>query len=260
VALAAEAAGAAMAHVPAIEAQGVNDQEELSLAGRALTRRIALRLMRAGVTIEDPERFDCDEGVQVGADTLIEPSVRLRGRTRIGARCRIGQGAVLVDTAVEPGAWVKPYTVTDGAVIGRGAEVGPFARLRPGADLGPEVRVGNFVEVKKSRLGRGTKANHLTYLGDATLGERVNVGCGTVTCNYDGERKHPTVIGDGAFIGSDAILVAPIAIGKGAYVAAGSTLTEDVPDGALGLGRAKQVNKEGWAARLRRARARKKKP
>jgi bifunctional UDP-N-acetylglucosamine pyrophosphorylase/glucosamine-1-phosphate N-acetyltransferase len=238
----------------------VNDQEELSLAGRALTRRFAQALMRAGVTIEDPERFDCDEGVQVGADTLIEPSVRLRGRTRIGARCRIGQGAVLVDTAVEPGAWVKPYTVTDGAVIGRGAEVGPFARLRPGADLGPEVRVGNFVEVKKSRLGRGTKANHLTYLGDATLGERVNVGCGTVTCNYDGERKHPTVIGDGAFIGSDAILVAPIAIGKGASVAAGSTLTEDVPDGALGLGRAKQVNKEGWAARLRRARARKKKP
>jgi bifunctional UDP-N-acetylglucosamine pyrophosphorylase/glucosamine-1-phosphate N-acetyltransferase len=161
---------------------------------------------------------------------------------------------VLVDTVVEAGAQVKPYTVTDRAVIGRGAEVGPFARLRPGADLGPEVKVGNFVEVKKSRLGRGSKANHLTYLGDATLGERVNIGCGTVTCNYDGERKHPTVIGDGAFVGSDAILVAPIAIGKGAYVAAGSTLTEDVPAGALALGRAKQVNKEGWVARLKKAR------
>jgi len=151
---------------------------------------------------------------------------------------------------------VKPYTVADQAIIGPRAEVGPFARFRPGADLGPEVRIGNFVEVKKSRIGRGSKANHLTYLGDATLGEKVNVGCGTVTCNYDGEKKHPTVIGDGVFLGSDSILVAPIKIGKGAYVAAGSTLTEDVPAGALALGRARQVTKTGWTAERRRARAR----
>jgi len=246
VALAAEGPGAVTARVSALEAQGVNDQEELSLAARALTRRFATAHFRAGVTIEDPERFDCDEEVTIGPDTVVEPGVRLRGATRIGAGCRIGQGAVLADTVVEDGARVKPYCVTEKAVIGAGAEIGPFTRLRPGADLGPGVKLGNFVEVKKSRLGKGAKANHLTYLGDATVGEGVNVGCGTITCNYDGEKKSPTVIGDGAFIGSDAILVAPITIGKGAYVAAGSTLTEDVPAGALALGRARQVNKEGW--------------
>ncbi len=254
VALAAEGPGAVTAHVSSVEASGVNDQEELSLAVRALTRRFATAHMKAGVTIEDPERFDCDEEVAIGADTVVEPGVRLRGRTRVGEGCRVGQGAILTDTVVEAGAVVKPYTVAEGALVGPGAQVGPFARLRPGADLGPEVKVGNFVEVKKSRLGKGSKANHLTYLGDATVGEGVNVGCGTVTCNYDGEKKHPTVIGDGAFIGSDAILVAPITIGEGAYVAAGSTLTGDVPPGALALGRAQQVNKEGWVARLRRAR------
>lgn len=254
VALAAEGQGAVTAHVSSVEASGVNDQEELSLAARALTRRFATAHMKAGVTIEDPERFDCDEEVAIGADTVVEPGVRLRGRTRIGEGCRVGQGAILTDTVMEAGAVVKPYTVAEGALVGPGAQVGPFARLRPGADLGPEVRIGNFVEVKKSRLGKGAKANHLTYLGDATIGEGVNVGCGTVTCNYDGEKKNPTVIGDGAFIGSDAILVAPITIGKGAYVAAGSTLTADVPPGALALGRAHQVNKEGWVARLQRAR------
>ncbi len=254
VALAAEGPGAVTAHVSSVEASGVNDQEELSLAVRALTRRFATAHLKAGVTIEDPERFDCDEEVAIGADTVVEPGVRLRGRTRIGEGCRVGQGAILTDTVVEDGAAVKPYTVAEEARIGPGAQVGPFARLRPGADLGPQVKIGNFVEVKKSRLGKGSKANHLTYLGDATIGEGVNVGCGTVTCNYDGERKHPTVIGDGVFVGSDAILVAPITIGEGAYVAAGSTLTADVPPGALALGRAHQVNKEGWAERLHRAR------
>jgi bifunctional UDP-N-acetylglucosamine pyrophosphorylase/glucosamine-1-phosphate N-acetyltransferase len=255
VALAADRSGAATARVSAVEASGVNDQEELSLATRALTRRLALELMKAGVTIEDPERFDCDEEVQVGPDTVLEPSVRLRGKTRIGRGCRIGQGSILKDTEVHRGAMVKPYTVADQTVIGPRAEVGPFARFRPGADLGPEVRIGNFVEVKKSRIGRGSKANHLTYLGDATLGAGVNVGCGTVTCNYDGEKKSPTVIGDRVFVGSDSILVAPISIGAGAYIAAGSTLTEDVPPGALALGRARQVTKPGWVAQARRARA-----
>ncbi|HSB20041.1 MAG TPA: bifunctional UDP-N-acetylglucosamine diphosphorylase/glucosamine-1-phosphate N-acetyltransferase GlmU [Anaeromyxobacteraceae bacterium] len=253
VALAAERSGAATTRVSPVEASGVNDQEELSLAARALTRRFATAMMKAGVTIEDPERFDCDEEVEVGPGTVVEPSVRLRGRTRIAGGCRIGQGSILADTEVHRGAIVKPYTVAEKAIIGPRAEVGPFARFRPGADLGPEVRIGNFVEVKKSRIGKGSKANHLTYLGDATIGAGVNVGCGTVTCNYDGERKHPTAIGDGVFLGSDSILVAPISIGKGAYIAAGSTLTENVPPGALALGRARQVTKPGWVAGRKRA-------
>ncbi|GEJ55789.1 bifunctional UDP-N-acetylglucosamine diphosphorylase/glucosamine-1-phosphate N-acetyltransferase GlmU [Anaeromyxobacter diazotrophicus] len=248
VALAAEGPGAVAARVPPFEAAGVNDQEELSLAARALTRRLAERLMRAGVTLEDPERFDCDEGVEVGPDTVLEPSVRLRGATRVGAGCRVGQGSILTDTTVADGAVVKPYCVFEQAVVGPAALVGPFSRLRPGADVGAGAHVGNFVELKKTRLGAGAKANHLTYLGDATIGAGTNVGCGTVTCNYDGEKKHPTTIGERAFIGSDAILVAPITIGDGAYVAAGSTLTEDVPAGALALGRSRQVNKEGWVA------------
>jgi bifunctional UDP-N-acetylglucosamine pyrophosphorylase/glucosamine-1-phosphate N-acetyltransferase len=248
VALAAEGPGAVAAHVSPVDAAGVNDQEELSLAARALTRRIGEALMESGVTIEDPERFDCDEGVEVGPDTLLEPSVRLRGRTRIGSGCRIGQGSILTDSEVADGVVVKPYCVFEGAVVGLSAEVGPFARLRPGADVGEAAHVGNFVELKKTKLGKGAKANHLTYLGDATIGAGTNVGCGTVTCNYDGEKKHPTTIGENAFIGSNSILVAPIAIGDGAYVAAGSTLTEDVPAGALALGRSRQVNKEGWAA------------
>jgi bifunctional UDP-N-acetylglucosamine pyrophosphorylase / glucosamine-1-phosphate N-acetyltransferase len=248
VALAAEGPGAVAVRVPPMEASGVNDQEELSLAVRALTRRLGQQLMKAGVTIEDPERFDCDEGVEVGHDTVLEPSVRLRGRTRVGVGCRIGQGAILTHTTVADGAVVKPYCVFDEAAIGPAAEVGPFSRLRPGADVGEGAHVGNFVELKKTRLGRGAKANHLTYLGDATIGAGTNVGCGTVTCNYDGEKKNPTVIGEHVFLGSDAILVAPITIGDRAYVAAGSTLTEDVPPGALALGRSRQVNKEGWVA------------
>ena len=248
VAIAAKGPGAVAARVPAIEAAGVNDQEELSLAARALTRRIAESLMQSGVTIEDPERFDCDEGVTVESDTIIEPSVRLRGRTRVGSGCRIGQGSILTDTEVEDGAVVNPYTVSNESRIGPRAVVGPFSRLRPGADLGEEVHIGNFVELKKTKMGKGAKANHLTYLGDATVGAGTNVGCGTITCNYDGEKKHPTVIGERAFIGSDSILVAPISIGDEAYVAAGSTLTDSVPPGALALGRSRQITKEGWVA------------
>ncbi|HZZ85240.1 MAG TPA: bifunctional UDP-N-acetylglucosamine diphosphorylase/glucosamine-1-phosphate N-acetyltransferase GlmU [Anaeromyxobacteraceae bacterium] len=247
VALAAEGPGAVAARVSPVEAAGVNDQEELSLAGRALTRRLAQRLMKSGVTLEDPERFLCDEGVEVGPDTVVETGVRLRGATRVGRGCVVGQGSVLTDTVLGDGVTLKPYCVTEQAEVRDGAIVGPFARLRPGADVGEGAHVGNFVELKKTRLGKGSKANHLTYLGDATIGEGVNVGCGTITCNYDGEKKHPTVIGDGVFVGSDSILVAPIEIGAGAYVAAGSTLTESVPPGALALGRARQVNKEGWA-------------
>ena len=255
VALAAEGPGAVAAHVSPVDAAGVNDQEELSLAARAMTRRLAEALMESGVTIEDPERFDCDDGVEVAADTVIEPSVRLRGRTRIGAGCRIGQGSILTDVAIADGVLVRPYCVFDGATVGAAAQLGPFTRLRPGSDVGEGAHVGNFVELKKARMGKGAKANHLTYLGDATIGAGTNVGCGTITCNYDGEKKHPTSIGDGAFIGSDAILVAPLTIGDGAYVAAGSTITRDVPPGALAFGRARQVTKEGWVAARKAKRA-----
>jgi len=255
VALAADGPGAVAARVSPVEAAGVNDQEELSLAARALTRRLTEVLLEGGVTIEDPERFDLDEGVEVGADTVIEPCVRLRGRTRIGSGCRIGQGSIISSCEIGDGVEIRPYCVFDGARVAGGCEVGPFARLRPGTVLAERVRVGNFVELKKTQVGAGSKANHLTYLGDATVGAGVNVGCGTVTCNYDGERKHPTVIGDGVFVGSDSILVAPIRIGKGSYVAAGSTLTESVPAGALALGRARQVVKPGWAKKRANGRA-----
>jgi bifunctional UDP-N-acetylglucosamine pyrophosphorylase / glucosamine-1-phosphate N-acetyltransferase len=221
-----------------------------------LQRRRASALMRAGVTLEDPDRFLCDEGVVVAADVIVEPGVRLRGATRIGPGCRIGQGSVLTDAVLAAGVTVRPYTVIEGpATVGARAMLGPFSRVRPGSELGEDVHLGNFVETKKTTLGKGSKANHLAYLGDAVIGAGVNVGCGTITCNYDGEKKHQTRIGDGAFIGSDSILVAPVEIGAGAYTAAGSTVTEDVPPGALALGRAKQVNKEGWVARLKAARA-----
>jgi bifunctional UDP-N-acetylglucosamine pyrophosphorylase/glucosamine-1-phosphate N-acetyltransferase len=249
VAMAARAGGVVAVPVPPEEASGVNDREELARAGRVLLRRRASALMRSGVTIEDPERFDCDEGVEIGTDTVVEPNVRLKGRTRIGAGCRLGAGAILTDALLADGVTVKPYTVIEEATVAARAILGPFSRLRPGSDIGEEAHVGNFVETKKARLGKGAKANHLTYLGDATVGAGANVGAGTITCNYDGEKKHPTTIGEGAFIGSDSILVAPIEIGAGAYVAAGSTLTESVPPGALALGRAKQVTKEGWVAR-----------
>jgi bifunctional UDP-N-acetylglucosamine pyrophosphorylase/glucosamine-1-phosphate N-acetyltransferase len=249
VALAAEGPGAVAVPVPAEEAAGVNDRADLARAGRALVRRMATAFLRAGVTIEDPDRFDCDEGVEIAPDVLIEPNVRLRGRTRVGAGSRIGQGSILEDMVLGEGVTVNPYTVANASTVGARAILGPFTRIRPGCEIGEEVHLGNFVETKKTRIGKGSKANHLTYLGDAVVGARVNVGAGTITCNYDGEKKHQTRIGDGAFIGSDAILVAPIEIGADAYVAAGSTLTEPVPPGALALGRARQANKEGWAAR-----------
>jgi bifunctional UDP-N-acetylglucosamine pyrophosphorylase/glucosamine-1-phosphate N-acetyltransferase len=256
VALAARRSPAVAVEVEPLQAFGVNDREELARAGRVLQRRRAAELMRAGVTLEDPNRFHCDEAVVIAADVTIEPGVSLRGATRIGRDCRIGQGSVLADAVLAAGVTVRPYTVIEGpATVGAHAMLGPFSRIRPGSELGEGVHLGNFVETKKARLGKGTKANHLAYLGDADIGAGVNVGCGTITCNYDGERKHLTRIGDGAFIGSDSVLVAPIEIGAGAYVAAGSTLTEPVPAGALALGRARQLNKEGWARRLQVARA-----
>ncbi len=253
VALAAHRARVATAEVPPAEAAGVNDRAELARAGRVLVGRLAHAFAREGVTIEDPARFDCDQGVQIGRDVVIEPGVRLRGHTRIGAGTTVGAGCILTDAVIEANVTLQPYTVVNDAHVASGAIVGPFARLRPGSEIGEGAHVGNFVETKKTRLGKGSKANHLTYLGDAEIGERVNVGAGTITCNYDGAKKHATRIGDGVFVGSDSILVAPIEIGAGSYIAAGSTLTESVPPGALALGRARQVTKEGWVARRQQA-------
>jgi bifunctional UDP-N-acetylglucosamine pyrophosphorylase/glucosamine-1-phosphate N-acetyltransferase len=256
VAMAARKGRVAAVEVDPLEASGVNDREELARAGQVLQRRRASALMKAGVTLEAPDRFLCDVGVEIGPDTLVEPDVRLRGATRIGPGCRLGQGSVLADAVLAAGVTVRPYTVIEGpATVGAGAILGPFSRIRPGSELADGVHVGNFVETKKTRLGKGSKANHLAYLGDAVVGAGVNVGAGTITCNYDGEKKHETRIGDGAFIGSDSILVAPIEIGAGAYVAAGSTVTQPVPPGALALGRAPQVVKEGWVARKQAAKA-----
>jgi bifunctional UDP-N-acetylglucosamine pyrophosphorylase/glucosamine-1-phosphate N-acetyltransferase len=248
VAMAAGKEGAVAAPVPPEEASGVNDREELARAARVLLRRRAGALMRAGVTIEDPERFDCDEGVEVAPDVVIEPGVRLLGRTRVGVGCRLGAGAILRDAALAAEVTVRPYTVIEEATVARGAVLGPFSRLRPGSEIGEEAHVGNFVEVKKSRIGKGSKANHLAYIGDARVGRMANIGAGTITCNYDGIAKHPTIIGDGVFVGSDTQLVAPVTVGAGALIGAGATITKDVPPYALALSRAEQKNLENWVA------------
>jgi bifunctional UDP-N-acetylglucosamine pyrophosphorylase/glucosamine-1-phosphate N-acetyltransferase len=231
------------------EALGVNSRQELALVHRRLVERKLQDLMTSGVTVLEPHRTRVDAGVRVGPDTVIHPDVTLLGRTAIGGGCVLHQGAWLRDATLGDGAVVEPYSVLDGAEVGPGCRVGPFARLRPGARLAEGARVGNFVEVKNSRLGRGAKANHLAYLGDAEVGEGANIGAGAVTCNYDGVSKHPTEIGAGAFVGSDTMLVAPVKIGEGAVTAAGSVITRDVPPGALAVGRARQKVVEGWARR-----------
>jgi bifunctional UDP-N-acetylglucosamine pyrophosphorylase/glucosamine-1-phosphate N-acetyltransferase len=233
------------------EVMGVNDRVELARADRVMRLRLAERLMRDGVTVRDPERLYLEPGVVVGRDTELGPGVELRGRTAIGEGCRIEAGVVISDCTVGSRVHVKPYCVLGESVVGDDAHLGPFAHLRPGTVLDREVHLGNFVETKKTRLGRGSKANHLSYLGDAEIGAGVNVGCGTITCNYDGYTKSKTVIEDGAFIGSDTQLVAPVTVGKGAVVAAGTTVTEDVPAGALALTRPKQIAVAGWAERKR---------
>lgn len=234
------------------EAWGVNDRRDLGLAHRRLLDRHAAALQEAGVTLLDPARATIEPTVRVGRDTVIHADVTLLGATVVGEGCVLHQGAWLRDAVLADGATVHPYSVLDGAALGNGAAAGPFARLRPGAVLERGAKVGNFVEVKKSRLGEGAKAGHLAYLGDAEVGAHANIGAGVITCNYDGEHKHRTTIGDGAFVGSDTMLVAPVNVGEGATTAAGSTITQDVPAGALGVGRARQRVVEGWAARRRK--------
>jgi bifunctional UDP-N-acetylglucosamine pyrophosphorylase/glucosamine-1-phosphate N-acetyltransferase len=239
-------AGRRVAAVPTPEpaaVMGVNSRAELARAEGMMRDRIAAELMESGVRIVDPAHTYLEPGVKVGMDTVIHPGTHLRGGTSIGEDCEIGPDAWIDGSTVEAGSRVR-YSVLEGARVREGCDIGPYAHLRPGADVGPNVRIGNFVEVKAARVRRGTKAGHLTYIGDAEIGEEVNIGAGTITCNYDGKRKHRTVIGDRAFIGSNTALVAPVEIGEDAIIGAGSTITADVPPRTLGLGRARQVIKE----------------
>ena len=231
------------------EIRGINSRTELAEVSRIVRQTKNEELMAAGVTIIDPATTYIDPDVQVGPDTVIHPGVLLEGQTRVGAACELHAQVRIVDSEIGDQVTVNNFCLIVGAQVANGAQVGPFAHLRPETRVGEKAKIGNFVELKKTTLGPGSKANHLSYLGDATIGANVNVGAGTITCNYDGERKHPTVIEDGAFIGSDTQLIAPVKVGKGAYVGAGSSITEDVPAGALGIARGRQSNVEGWVER-----------
>jgi bifunctional UDP-N-acetylglucosamine pyrophosphorylase/glucosamine-1-phosphate N-acetyltransferase len=237
------------------EVLGANTISELVSLDAALRRQKCEALMAAGVTIFKPETCLIDADVEVGADTIIEPFVHITGKTMIGEDCRVRSFSVISDSTLGNGVTIRPGCVLDDAKIGHQAIIGPYSHLRPGSEIGEGAHIGNFVETKKVKVGKGSKANHLTYLGDAEIGAGVNVGAGTITCNYDGVEKHLTRIEDGAFVGSDSTLVAPVTVGRGAYVGAGSCVTEDVPPDSLAIARSKQVVKEGWAKAKREARA-----
>ena len=237
----------------AVEVLGANTIAELVALDATLRAAAANRLMAAGVTIFRPETCVIDAQVEVASDTIIEPFVQLLGRTRIGADCLIRSYTVIENSTLGNSVLVRQSCVVADSTVADGARIGPFAHLRPGSEIGQEAHVGNFVETKMTRLGKGAKANHLAYLGNAEVGEGANVGAGVITCNYDGVGKHTTRIGKGVFVGSDSTLVAPVTVEDGAFVGAGSCITKDVPAGALAVGRARQVTKEGWAA-ARRAR------
>ena len=238
---------------PAEQATGINDRVQLAEVGKTLFLSRAVKWMKEGVTLTDPGATYIDEDVVIGPDTVIEPGVSLRGQTRLGSGCHIGPYSTITDSNLGDGVTVRQSCVITNSQIDEGTAVGPFAHLRMGAVIGAGAKIGNFVEVKKSTIGQGTKAQHLTYLGDATVGERANIGAGTITCNYDGEKKNPTIIEDEVFIGSGNMLVAPVRIGKGAYTAAGSTIVQDVPPESLAIERGPQVNKEGWARERKKA-------
>ncbi len=232
----------------AYEVLGGNTRAELADIDHYLRMTKCRRLMADGVTVFYPATCVIDADVQIAPDSVIEPYVQLLGKTRIGTACRVRSYSVIRDSEIGDGVIIRPGCVMEGARIANGAVIGPYSHLRPGSEIGEGAHVGNFVETKKIRLGKGSKANHLTYLGDAEIGAGVNIGAGTITCNYDGVHKHKTVIADGVFIGSDSTLVAPVRVGKGAYVGAASCITDDVPENGLAIGRARQVVKEGWAS------------
>jgi bifunctional UDP-N-acetylglucosamine pyrophosphorylase / glucosamine-1-phosphate N-acetyltransferase len=234
------------------EALGCNTRADLAEVDRIFRERKRAELMNEGVSIQLPETVLIDPDVIAGEDTVLEPAVQLLGKTKIGERCTIRTGSVLSDAVVGNDVTIEPHSVVAQSRLEDNVTVGPFARLRTGTHLKSGSRVGNFVETKKVTVGEGAKVPHLTYLGDANVGSKTNIGAGTITCNYDGFQKHPTTIGKGVFIGSDSTLIAPVRIGDGAYVAAGSTITENVPPDGLGIARGRQINKPRWASRKRR--------
>jgi bifunctional UDP-N-acetylglucosamine pyrophosphorylase/glucosamine-1-phosphate N-acetyltransferase len=231
------------------EIRGINSRTELAEVSTMVRQQKNEELMAAGVTLIDPATTYIDADVVVGPDTVIFPCVFLEGSTTIGAACEIHSGTRIVNSTIGDRVCVRNHTVVTDSTVASGAFLGPFAHIRPASEVGEDVHIGNFVELKKAKMGKGAKANHLAYLGDATIGTKTNVGAGTITCNYDGEKKHQTVIGNGVFVGSNSTLVAPLTLADGSYIAAGSAVTEDVPEGALAIGRARQENKDGWVAK-----------
>jgi bifunctional UDP-N-acetylglucosamine pyrophosphorylase/glucosamine-1-phosphate N-acetyltransferase len=242
---------AAHAGADADEALGVNSRQQLAAAERVIRQELCARWMDAGVTLHDPATTRIDWDVEIARDTVIHPQVTLEGRTKIGEDCVIRSHSRITNSELGHRVTVQDGCILNEARLEDDTTIGPFAHLRPGTILRRHAKVGNFVELKKTDLGEGSKANHLSYLGDAKIGRGVNIGAGTITCNYDGQHKYETVIGDDVFIGSDSQFVAPVTVGKGALVAAGSTITENIPPDALAVGRALQVNRPGWAARRR---------
>ena len=229
-----------------MEVVGANNRQQLAVLERSYQSRQAARLMEAGATLADPARVDLRGEVSVGRDVFIDINVIFEGRVVIEDQVEIGAQCVIRDSIIRSGTVIKAFSHIDGADVGRHCDIGPYARLRPGTRLHDQARIGNFVETKKAEIGEGSKVNHLSYIGDAVVGKAVNVGAGTITCNYDGVNKFVTQMGDGAFIGSNTALVAPVRVGMGAVTGAGSTITQDVPDGHLAVGRARQRNVEGW--------------
>jgi len=228
------------------EVTGINDRLQLAELERKYQQDMHEELLRNGVTLIDPARLDIRGNVDIASDVEIDINVILEGEVKIDSDARIGAGCILKNCTIGAGTVLHPYTVIEDAVIGKNCQLGPFARVRPGTEMKDTAKLGNFVEVKKAVIGEGSKVNHLSYVGDAELGKDVNIGAGTITCNYDGVNKHKTTIGDGVFIGSNAVLVAPVELQDGAFVAAGSTITKPVPRDSLGIGRAKQTNIDGW--------------
>jgi len=231
------------------EIRGINSRTELAEVSTMVRQQKNEELMAAGVTLIDPATTYIDADVVVGPDTVIYPCVFLEGSTKIGSACEIHSGARIVNSTIGDRVCVRNHTVVADSTVEAGAFLGPFAHIRPDSQVGEDVHIGNFVELKKTVMGKGAKANHLAYLGDSKIGEKTNIGAGTITCNYDGEKKHPTVIGSGVFVGSNSTLVAPVTLADGSYIAAGSAVTTDVPAGALAIGRARQENKDGWVAK-----------
>jgi bifunctional UDP-N-acetylglucosamine pyrophosphorylase/glucosamine-1-phosphate N-acetyltransferase len=239
----------------ALEAKGAGSIAEKVARQVAAQSAAVRRLMESGVTVWRGDTCVIDPEVEVAAGSVIEPFVQLLGKTRVGSSCHIRSFSVVEDCTIADNVLIRQNCILSESTVAAGAKIGPFAHLRPGSEIGEEAHVGNFVETKKTRLGKGAKANHLAYLGDSEVGDGTNIGAGVITCNYDGVNKNRTIIGNGVFVGSDSTLVAPVKLDDGAYVGAGSCITRDVPSGALAVGRARQITKEGWAT-ARRARQR----